>query len=254
MMAQATTCLAAHIDIRPVPLPMAKSRPRKELVSAVENLNRQIRADAVDCDGYYRSRARVLLDTTSAFLIESSVDEYCGGPHPETDVKAVMFDAVTGDRYSPLALHELGTQKDVDERIKWRAGIRDRIKTVFLSDAKAARDGGQCRSVIESDKADDFDVSAIDESSLGLGLDGLHAYPQPSHAVRACYRTVVLPYASLRPYLSEAEVVRIGWTEPHHTRRALRDSGKAPIAYTHQHSRRLDVAVQTNNRRNLWGS
>jgi hypothetical protein len=256
MMAQATACLAAHIDIRPVPLPMAKSRARKELVSAVEDINREIRTDAVNCDGYYRSRARVLLDTTSAFSVQLSVDEYCGGPYPETDVKAVEFDADTGDRYSPLSLYEVGTQNDVDERVKWRDDIRQRIKAAFLSDAKAARDGGQCLSVIGSDEPDDYGVSAIDESSLGLGLDGLHVYPQPSHAVQACYRTVVLPYASLRPYLNGAEAVRIGWTEPHSARRALRDGGKALIAHTHQHLRwrRLDVAVQTNNRRNPWGN
>jgi hypothetical protein len=124
MMAQATACLAAHIDIRPVPLPMAKSRARKELVSAVEDINREIRTDAVNCDGYYRSRARVLLDTTSAFSVQLSVDEYCGGPYPETDVKAVEFDADTGDRYSPLSLYEVGTQNDVDERVKWRDDIR----------------------------------------------------------------------------------------------------------------------------------
>lgn len=97
-------------------------------------------------------------------------------------------------------------------------------------------------------------MSAIDESSLGLGLDGLHVYPQPSHAVQACYRTVELPYVSLRPYLSAADVVHIGWMEPHRTRRALRDCAEAPITHTHQRSRRLDVAVKTNNRRNLWGN
>ena len=234
-MAQATTCLAGYIDIGPVPLPIAKSRARKELVSAVEDMNRQIRADAVDCDGYYRSRVRVLLDTTSVFSVEMSVDEYCGGPYPDTYVKAVIFDALTGERYSPLSLYEVGTQKDVEERIKWRVGIRNRIKAVLLADAEVVRDDGQCRAVIESDKANEFNVSAIDESSLGLGPDGLLVYPQPSHAVQACYRTVVLPYASLRPYLNGVEAVRIGWTEPKSERSVLPDDGTALIAHIHQH-------------------
>lgn len=150
MMAQATTCLAAHIDIRQVPLPMAKSRARKELVSAVEDLNRQIRADAVDCDGYYRSRARVLLDTTSAFSIELSVDKYCGGPHPETDVKAVVFDAVTGDRYSPLALYEVGRRKTLTSESNGALAFATGLRQSF---SRMPRPHGMVASAGRSSKA-----------------------------------------------------------------------------------------------------
>lgn len=226
LMAQAATCLAAEIDIRAVPFPLAKAKAGKKLISAVKDLNRKIRADAVDCGDYYRSRAKVLLDTASVFSVELSVEEYCGGPYPDFNVGAVVFDVVTGDRYSPLSLYEVGKQEDVDEPIKWRDEIRDKIEAVFLSDAKAARDGGQCLSVIRSDMAQEFGVSAVDESRLSLGRDGLHVYPQATHAVQACYRTVVLPYASLRPYLNGAEALRIGWREPHIAKRPFSNGAR----------------------------
>ena len=193
---------------------MAKSRARIELINAVDDMNNKIKADALQCGGYYRSRAKVLLDTASVFSVELSVDAYCGGSYPVTDIGAVVFDAVTGDRYSPLSLYEVGRQEDVDERVTWRYEIRDRLEAALLSDARTARDGGDCLSAIRSDKAQEFGLGAVDESRVALGRDGLHVYPEPSHVVQSCYRTIVLRYASLRPYLNEAEAARISWTEP----------------------------------------
>jgi hypothetical protein len=213
VMAQPAPCLAADIDIRLVHFPVAKSPAKGKLVAAVRVMNRKIKADAVECGGFYRSRAMVLLDTASVFSVEVSVSEYCGGPYPLDDVEAVVFDAVTGKRYSPQSLYRVGWQEGIDGPVKWRTAIRNAIKRRLVLSAKAIHDGGECSSVIQGDKAGDS-ASAIDAAKLGLGHDGLHVYPEPAHVVQACYKTVVLPYASVRQYLNRAEASRIGWMEP----------------------------------------
>ncbi|MFL9913982.1 hypothetical protein PQR75_00955 [Paraburkholderia fungorum] len=213
VMAQAATCFAAGIDIKPVPFPMAKSPAKSELFAAVKDLNRKLTTDASECGGDYRSRAAVLFDTASIFSVEVSVSEYCGGPYPVDDISPVVFDAVTGKRYSPLSLYRAGWQGGIDGPVKWRTDIRNAIKKRLVLSAKTIHDGGECSSVIQGDKAGDS-ASAIDAAKLGLGRGGLYVYPEPAHVVQACYKTVVLPYASVRQYLNRAEASRIGWMEP----------------------------------------
>ncbi|MEZ2307139.1 hypothetical protein [Caballeronia sp. Lep1P3] len=192
---------------------MAKSRTQHELVAAVKDLRREIKADAGECAGSYSSRATVLLDTPSVFSVEVSVSEYCGGPYPLADVRPVVFDAITGERYSTLTLYQVGWQEGISGSVKWRTDIRDVIKRRLILSAKATHDGGDCSAVIEDDMAGDSE-SAIDAARLGLGRDGLYVYPEPAHVVQACCKTVVLPYASIRQYLNGAEASRICWMEP----------------------------------------
>ncbi|MFM0378474.1 hypothetical protein PQQ72_15815 [Paraburkholderia strydomiana] len=213
VMTGVATCFAAAVDIRPVPFPVAKSRAQHGLVAAVKDLNRKIMADASECGGYYWSRAAVSLDTTSIFSVEVSVSGYCGGPYPLADVRPVVFDAITGERYSPLTLYQVGWQQGISGSVKWRTDIRDVVKRRLILSAKATHDGGDCSSVIENDMAGDSN-SAIDAARLGLGRDGLYVYPEPAHVVQVCYKTVVLPYSSVHQYLNRAEASRIGWMEP----------------------------------------
>jgi hypothetical protein len=147
------------------------------------------------------------------FSLEVSVSEYCGGPFPVDDVGAVVYDAVAGERYSPLSLYRVGWQEGIDGPVKWRADIRDAIKRSLVRGAMAMHDGGECSSVIQGDNAG-YSASAIDAAKLGLGRDGLYVYPEPAHVLSACYETVVLPYASVRQYLNRVEVSRLGWTAP----------------------------------------
>lgn len=156
---------------------------------------------------------QVLLDTASAFSVEVSVSEYCAGPYPVDDVGAVVFDAVIGERYSPLSLYRIKWHEGIDGAVKWRMDIRDAIKRRLILSAKAIHDGGECSSVVRGDKEGDSE-SAIDAAKLGLGRDGLYVYPEPAHVVQACYKTVVLPYASVRQHLNRVEALCIGWMEP----------------------------------------
>jgi hypothetical protein len=213
VMAQAATCFATGIEIRPMPFPVAKSPAKSELFAAVKDLNRKITKDASECGGYYRSRATLLLDTASVFSVEVSVSEYCGGPFPVDDVGVVVYDAITGERYSPLSLYRVGWQEGIDGSVKWRADIRDAIKRSLVRGARAMHDGSECSSVIQGDNGG-YSASAIDAAKLGLGRDGLYVYPEPAHVVQACYKTVVLPYASIRQHLNRPEALRIGWMEP----------------------------------------
>jgi len=143
--------------------------------------------------GYFDDSREPVMITRRWLSVADHWDGYCGGAHPDSSNGWRAFDLDSGQEvdlygwFNESAVSRERFEGSEDVLTTMNPPLRDLILTGWTAEAE------ECDEVIR------------DQSywSIGLGRSGMLFSPDLPHVVQACGEQFTVPYARLRPFLTE---------------------------------------------------
>jgi len=150
-------------------------------------------------EGYFDDSHAPVMITRRWLSVADHWDGYCGGAHPDSSNGWRAFDRDSGQEVDPFSwFNEAAVTRQrfegtEDVLTTMKPPLRDLILAGWTTEAE------ECDEVIRSQ----------DYWSIGLGRAGMLFSPDLPHVIQACGEEFTVPYARLRPFLTEEGAANI---------------------------------------------